>query len=571
MNDGMDVTAGSDLPEDVKAPDVTDVNQTDAISAPIPVDKPAAQAPASVPASTTDPAPTTASTPIAAPIPDVSTPTAAPTSDPMPVSQAASLDAIPTMDVASADLNLSDQALADAMSVAPTVESIEPGSKLTGTVVAMADEDVFVELDAKSQGLLSRSQFGKKEKIEVGRRIDVVVDKFDNDAGLYVLFRKGAIQRATWTNLSVGAAVEGRVTGLIKGGLEIDLKGIRAFMPGSQADLIPMKDVSTLLNEVVQCEVVELDRRGKNVIVSRRKWMEKNRAAKREALLKELEVGQLHQGVVESLAEYGAFVDIGGVTGLAHISDLSWGNVNKVSEVLSVGQAIEVKVLKIDLDRNRISLGLKHTTPDPWTNVEERFGVGSSLKVRVAKLTDFGAFAELEPGVEGLIPISEMSWSRVNQSADVVKVGDMVDAVILRVEPKRRRIALSLKQAQADPWGEVLESFTVQSIVEGKITRLADFGAFLELTPGVEGLIHISELADKHVKTCSEIVNVGDTVKTRVLGVDKESRRISLSIRAVETPESASSKETDADQPIAKPKKKRKKPLRGGLSSHYDW
>ena len=452
--------------------------------------------------------------------------------------------------------------------------AIAPGTELIGTVVQVSNDDVFLEFGGKSLGILPRNQFGKKEAVEPGRKVDVTVDQYDPESGLLKVNRKGAITRATWTNLTRGQIVEGRVTGVIKGGLEIDLKGIRAFMPGSQVDVAPMKDISVLLNQMVQCEVVELDRRHKNVLVSRRKLQEKQRAENREKLLAELVPGQVREGVVGNLMDFGAFVDLGGVDGLIHISDLSWGNVDKVSDVLTPGQRVEVRVLKIDRERDRISLGIKQTLPDPWDTVAARYSVGNAAKVRVTRLADFGAFAELEGGIEGLIPLSEMGWSRVNRSSDAVSAGQMVDAVIIRIEPDKRRIALSMKQAQGDPWSGVLESFAPQSIVKGKVTRIADFGAFVEIATGVEGMVHISEMSDKRIKTCGEVVKVGQELELRVLGVDKEQRRISLSIKAVHAPqasaEHATSESAHAMTPAAPPKepKKRKKPLRGGLSSH---
>lgn len=451
------------------------------------------------------------------------------------------------------------------------IEGLEPGTELTGTVVGVSGDDVFLEFGAKQQGVVPRTQFGKKEAIDNGRRVDVTVERYDGEAGLLMVNRKGALQRATWTNLTVGMLVEGRVTGVIKGGLELDLKGIRAFMPGSQADVAPMKDVSLLLNEVVKCEVIELDRRHKNVLVSRRKAMEKELAASKEQLKQELAVGQTRRGIVRRIADFGAFVDLGGLDGLLHIRDLSWGTVGKVTDVVKEGDEVDVMVLKVDAKRERISLGLKQTLPDPWNGVGDRFAEGSTIPVRVVRLADFGAFAELEPGVEGLIPISEMSWTRVKSAADVVSVGDTIDCKVIRVEPDKRKLALSIKLAQGDPWSGVLESFEVQSLVTGKVTRLADFGAFVELKPGVEGLVHISELSDRRVKSCGEVVQAGQEVETRIIGVDAENRRISLSIRQVAAPAAAGAEAAAFPAAEEHKPKKRKKPLRGGLSSHFNW
>jgi small subunit ribosomal protein S1 len=460
---------------------------------------------------------------------------------------------------------LSGRVMSDAT---PTGDIPDAGAEMTGTVVGLSDDEVFLEFDAKLQGVMPRSHFGKKEQVEPGRRVDVVVERYDEDANLLFVNRKGAVQRATWTNLAVGNVVEGHVTGVIKGGLEINLNGIRAFMPASQVDVAPMKDISVFLNQQIRCEVIDLDRRAKNVVLSRRKTIQKEQAEARERIKEELEAGQTREGVVANITDFGAFVDIGGVEGLVHIRDLSWGTVEKVSDVLSTGQKVQVKVLKVDEKRERISLGLKQAQPDPWSVVPERYPVGTELKARIIRTADFGAFAELEPGVEGLIPISEMGWERVRAASSVVSIGDLVDAVVIRIEPEKHRLALSMKQAQPDPWAGVLDTFSEQSLVTGRVTRLADFGAFVELAPGVEGLVHISELADRRVRSCSEVVSVGQEVEARVLGVDQENRRISLSLKQVAEP--ASPDATASAEP-AKPKKKRKRPLRGGLTSHFDW
>ena len=447
-------------------------------------------------------------------------------------------------------------------------ETPEPGTELIGTVVGVSDDDVFLQFGVKMQGVMPRSQFGKKESIEVGRQVDVVVERLDDSAGLLIVSRQGAIVRATWTNLTVGMLVEGRVSGVIKGGLEVNLKGIRAFMPISQVALSPMKDTSLLLNEMVQCEVVELDRRAKNVVVSRRKILERHRAEAKEKLQADLEVGQVRKGIVRRIVEFGAFVDLGGLDGLVHIREMSWGTVNKVTDILSVDQEVEVTVLNIDLERGRISLGLRQSLPDPWVDVSDKYPVGTTLKARVVRLANFGVFAELESGVEGLIPISEMGWARIRQPSDIASVGDMVDCVVIRLEPERRRLALSMKQVQPDPWDGVMDGFSEDTPAKGIITKLMDFGAFVEVAPGVEGLIHISELSERRVNACSDVVQVGQEIEARVLKVDVENRRISLSLKpAAKLPEASS---IAPDQNAKKPKK-RKKPLRGGLSSHFNW
>jgi len=499
-------------------------------------------------------------------------PSAPATPPPPPIDDTPSMDAI-DREVAEAMASMDAADLSElrggigSMDAGIPGDTIAEGTEITGTVVGVSDDEVFLEFGPKAQGVVDRSQFGKKEPIEVGRRVDVVVERFDPEADMLRVNRKGAIQRATWTNLTPGMLLKGRVTGMNKGGLEVDISGIRAFMPASQTDTAPMKDISLLLNETVQCEVVEVDRRHKNVLVSRRKVMEREAAEQREKLKNELEVGQVRKGVVGNIMDYGAFVDIGGVDGLLHIRDLSWRPVEKVTDVLKVGDAVDVQILKIDEERGRISLGLKQCQPDPWENVEEKYPVESAQKVRVVRLADFGAFAELEEGLEALIPISEMGWARVNKTSDVVSIGDVVDVRVIRVEANKRRIALSMKQATKDPWEGIHESFEPNSVVTGRVTRLADFGAFVELVPGVEAMIHISELSESRVRACSDVVQEGQEVEAKVLGVDPKNRRISLSLKALIAPAAV----TPDSKAAAQKPKKRKRPLRGGLASHFDW
>lgn len=437
-----------------------------------------------------------------------------------------------------------------------------------GTVVAIHGDDVFIDLGEKNQGVVPLSQFGGKDAhLSIGQAIEVIVDRHDPDSGLIFCSREGAVRPADWKTIKRGMVVEGRVTGMNKGGLELVLKGIHGFMPASQVAERSVKDISCYIGETLRCEVINVNRRDKSVTLSHRKVEERERAEAREKLMTELEVGQVRQGVVIKLADYGAFVDLGGVDGLAHISDLSYSPVEKVSDVLTPGQTIEVKVLKIDNERGRISLGVKQAQPDPWNNVEGKYPVGTQFKVRVSRLADFGAFASLEEGVDGLIPLSEMSWSRVPNAAAVVEAGQMVDVVVIRVEPQKHRIALSMKQAQPDPWSDVFGNFSEDAVVDGKVTRLADFGAFIELMPGVEGLAHISELSDKRIKNCAEVLKVGQEIKVRVLKVDPEQRRISLSLKMADAEMHA---DQTAEHEPAKPKK-RQKPLRGGLESGWDW
>ncbi|MFH0981486.1 MAG: S1 RNA-binding domain-containing protein [Planctomycetota bacterium] len=439
-----------------------------------------------------------------------------------------------------------------------------------GTVVAIHGDDVFIDLGEKDQGVAPLAHFGGKHaQLSIGQAVEVVVDRYDPESGLIFCSREGAARPADWDTLKKGMIVEGRVIGMNKGGLELSLKGIRGFMPASQVADRRIKDISCYIGETLRCEVISIHRRDKTVTLSHRKVEERERAEAREKLLAELEEGQVRTGVVSNIMDYGAFVDLGGVDGLVHISDLSYTPVEKVSDVLAPGQTLEVKILKIDPERGRISLGVKQVQPNPWSTAEEKYPVGTQLKARVTRLTDFGAFAALDEAIESLIPLSEMSWTRVPNAAAVVAVGQMVDVMVIRVEANKRRIAVSLRQAQPDPWAGVFDQFPEKAVVDGKVTRLADFGAFIELLPGVEGLAHISELSEQRIKTCGDVLQVGQEVKVRVLKVDSQQRRIALSLRLLDAESATTEPQAQAERPTAP--KKRKKSLRGGLEADWDW
>jgi len=468
---------------------------------------------------------------------------------------------------------MSDDELAELTGKAPRqqLEDDASGSRRRAKIVGIYENDVFIDLGGKSQGVVARSQFGKEEVLEIGSEVEVVIERYDADSGLLITSRDGAVREAHWDSLTVGTVVEGRITGMNKGGLEVNLNGIRGFMPASHVDVAHVKDISIFLGQKVLCEILELNRRARNVLLSRRKVVQREQQERKKTLLDELAPGQVRKGVVGNLTDFGAFVDLGGIDGLIHISDLSYRQVNRVSDVLEPGQTVEVKVLKVDKKRERISLGLKQVKPDPWAGVGEQYPVDTKLTVRVLRLERFGAFVELEEGVDGLIPMSEMSWSRIGRLSDVLQVGQTVEAVVIRVEPEKRRIALSLKQVEADPWAGVLESFPKNSTITGRVTKCTDFGAFVELVPGVEGLVHISELSDQRVKKCEDVVQPGQEVEVRVLDVDTEQRRISLSVKAAQAAAQAPPEEGAPQAEKQQPKKKRKRPLRGGLASHFEW
>jgi len=431
-----------------------------------------------------------------------------------------------------------------------------------GRVVSIGKDDVFIDLGGKSQGIASLTQFD--EIPTVGQEVEFHVDRYDPREGLLILTRKGAIaSNISWDNLEIGQIVEGTVTGMNKGGLELQVKNMRAFMPAGQVDVVFHKDISTFIGQRLTAEVTQFDRGAKNLIVSRRIIVEREKEAARQKMLEELAEGQVRRGSVTSVMDYGAFVDIGGVDGLLHISEMSHRRVKNPAEVVKVGDMVDVKIVKIDKETGKIGLSLKQAMADPWVDAAGKYPVGTALTARVARVESFGAFLEAEEGLEGLLPVSEISWQRIKSPSDVLKEGDTVKVVVINLDPVARRMTFSIKQAGGDPWAGAVDRYPQDAVVNGKVTRVADFGAFVELEAGLEGLVHVSELAAHRVRLPADVVKPGDEVRVRVLELDKEKRRIALSIRrAAEAMPPGSA----AASPAAEPAKKKKRPqLRGGL------
>src|SRR5277367_2939380 len=417
------------------------------------------------------------------------------------------------------------------------------GELLQGRVVKLHDKDVIVDFGYKSEGLVPIEQFKQPDGsviVQAGDFIDVMVDRQGvQPEGYILLSHEKASRLRCWDNLEKahrdGLVVSGRVTGRIKGGLSVDV-GVPAFMPGSQIDLRPIHNLDSFLGQDIPVKIVKLNRRRGNVVVSRKMAVEEEQLSRKSAALQVLEEGGVVTGVVKNLTEYGAFIDLGGIDGLLHVSDMSYGRVNHPSEMVHAGDSITVKVLKFDKSKERISLGLKQLVPDPWESIAERYPSGAKIIGRVVSVTDYGAFVELEPGVEGLIHISEMTWSRrMKHPGKVVKAGDEVEAVVLDVKPKERRVSLGIKQLEPDPWTTVAERYSIGSVVEGRIRKLADFGAFVEIEEGVDGLVHISDLSwTKRVKHPSELLKKGQLVQAVILNIDAGNRRLSLGIKQLQ-------------------------------------
>ncbi len=438
-----------------------------------------------------------------------------------------------------------------------------PGGLRQGNVVAVHKGDIFVDLGGRSQGVITADQFPPEEVPDVGDTVEVLVDHYDESEGLLILTRKGAAQKVAWATLNQGDVVEARVTGMNKGGLECDLKGIRAFMPTSQVDTARIRDISTLVGQRLRCLVVELDRKDQNVVLSRRELQEREAAEAREKTLAEIAAGQVRPGTVKNIMPYGAFIDLGGVDGLLHVSDMSHSRVEDPNQVVQPGQQLQVKVLKVEQGGRRISLGLKQLEPDPWEGAAEKYAAGQTVKGRVTNLARFGAFVEVEPGIEALLPISEMSWKkRINHPSEILSKGAEVEASVLEVDPSRQRMSLSLKAFEPDPWEGAEARYPANTPVEGTVARVVDFGAFVEVEPGLDGLVHVSELSSKPVSRPSDMVKVGQKVQARVLSCSESDRRMSLSMKALEAEPPPS--ETDKSSASRK-KKPRKGPLKGGL------
>ena len=436
-----------------------------------------------------------------------------------------------------------------------------------GRVIAIQGDDVFVELGAKSQGILPAEQFDDVPLPNVGEMVEVTVEGFDERDDLLLLSRKGAVLAAAWETIEPGQTVEGRVTGHNKGGLELDVNGIAAFMPVSQIEMFRTEELHPYANQRLRCQVVDVDRGRKQIVVSRRALLEEEAAETRESLFESLQEGNVVTGTVKTIMPYGAFVDLGGIDGLLHISDMSYRRLDDPKEMVQEGQKVEVKVLKVDRDQRKISLGLKQAAPDPWEGVDTRWPVGEVVTGRITRLMDFGAFIELAEGVEGLIPISEMTFERrINHPREIVAEGDVVKVRVMKVDVGQRRISLSIKRVGDDPWMGASVRWPVDSVVEGTVKRIAEFGAFIELTPGVEGLVHVSELSDGHVRAVGDVVSEGQQVEAKVLSIDEERRRIALSIKQrASMPDYTGDLPTDSEPEPPQAPRKRKKPLKGGL------
>ena len=431
-------------------------------------------------------------------------------------------------------------------------------------------DDIFVELGSRTQGVITRDQFEADKQPQIGDEIEVMIDRYDSENGLLILTRKGAAQKVAWDTMHKGDTVECRVTGVNKGGLECDLKGIRAFMPASQVDTARIEDLSVFIGEKMTAEITDIDRKDKNVVLSRRKLLELTAAASREETLKNLAEGQVRPGTVKNIMPYGAFVDIGGLDGLLHISDMSHARIASPEEVVKIGQKVQVQVLKIEDGGARIRLGLKQLEASPWDNAAMKYKSNMTVSGTVKRLAAFGAFVEVEPGLEALLPISELTFKkRINHPSEILREGETIEVRVLDIDPARKRMSLSLKAMETNPWTGASHHYAANAVIKGKVVRMTDFGAFIEIEPGLEGLAHISELSDGHVQRPEDVLKIGQEVDARILSVDEDARRMSLSLKQAvpQGPTSYASASPSAATPGAEQQSERKKKrsLKGGL------
>jgi len=416
------------------------------------------------------------------------------------------------------------------------VDSHSPGGVLKGMIVGQIGNDVIVEVGLKSEGVVDASEFGDPSEIVPGQHIEVLLEDTDSESGLIILSKRKADAIRGWENIintkKEGDTVTGRVVRRIKGGLLVDI-GVPVFLPASQVDIRKPGDISRFIGKEVECKILKIDVENRNIVVSRRKLIEEDRRASKEKLLAELEVGQIRKGIVKNIADFGVFVDLGGLDGLLHISDLSWGRVAHPSEVVAIDQEIECAVIAVDKTTEKVSLGLKQKTPCPWNTVEDKYPIGTRVNGKVVNVMNYGVFVRLESGIEGLVHISEMSWTkRLNHPSEMVNLGDEIEVVVLSINKEKQEISLGLKQTETNPWSVATRKYPAGTILNATVRSLTNFGAFVEIEPGIDGMIHVSDLSwTRKYSHPREVLQKDQPIKCVVLEVNEEKRRISLGVK----------------------------------------
>jgi small subunit ribosomal protein S1 len=419
------------------------------------------------------------------------------------------------------------------------IADFSSGTILTGKIIGKAGDDFLVDVGLKSEGILDKNEFDDPADIEVGDTVDVLLESVEGEGGMVSISKRKADRIKGWEKLIAekgeGDSIEGKVMRKIKGGLLVDI-GVPVFLPASQVDIRRPPDIGIYIGKTIEAQILKIDTERRNIVISRRKLIEDRRAVMRKQLLEKIKVGDIVEGTVKNIADFGAFVDLGGIDGLLHITDMSWGRVNHPSDVVKIDDKIEVKILNIDYDKEKIALGLKQKDASPWEDIEAKYPPNTRVKGTVTNIMSYGAFVKLEDGVEGLVHISEMSWTkRINHPSEVVSIGEEVDVVVLDIDQNKQEISLGMKQTEVNPWELVAEKYPPGTIVEGKTRNLASYGAFVEIEPGIDGLLHVSDLSwTKKISHPNEMLKKGDPVKCVVLEVDQQKQRVALGLKQLE-------------------------------------
>lgn len=416
---------------------------------------------------------------------------------------------------------------------------LREGSIVTGTIQEIRPQVVLVDIGYKSEGAISISEF-EDEEIEVGDQIEVLLERLENDEGIVVLSKEKAAHKQNWDKIvgvyRDGGLVKGKVKSVVKGGLMVNV-GVEAFLPGSQVDIIPPRDLNEYVGKIYEFKIVKVNDDRKNIVLSRREVIEAERADQRQRFLETVKEGDKVEGIVKNITDFGAFVDLRGMDGLLHITDMSWGRVNHPSEMLHIGQSLEVVILEVDREKERVSLGLKQMTDNPWADIERKYPINSHVKGRVTKLLPYGAFVELEKGVEGLVHVSELSWvKRITRPSDVLKLDQEIEAVVLSISVKEQKISLGVRQLEDNPWADIESRFPIGTVIKGQVRNLTPYGAFVGLEEGIDGMIHVSDMSwTRKINHPSEVLKKGDEVEAIVLEIKKEDQRVSLGIKQLES------------------------------------
>lgn len=422
-----------------------------------------------------------------------------------------------------------------------TLKNFKEGSIVQGKIVEVRNSEVLVDIGYKSEGLISGEEFRDLETLKPGDPVEVVLEQIEDEDGNIILSKIKAEQQRMWDNVlstsEEGNVIEGEIKSRVKGGLIVDVSGVKGFLPGSQLDVAPVRNLDDYLGKRFEFKVMKIDRERRNIVLSRRELIEQRRRDKRKQLLTEISIGQIRAGMVKNITDFGAFIDLGGLDGLLHITDMSWGRVSHPSKILKVGETVEVMIMDIDYEKDRVSLGLKQKTPNPWDSIEQKYPVNSRVHGRVVNLVPYGAFVEIEEGVEGLVHVSEISWiQRVGRASDVLSLGQEVDAVVLNINRAEQKISLGIRQTTANPWDTVREQFPVGAHVKGIVRNFTSYGAFVELQEGIDGMIHVSDMSwTRKINHPSEMLKKNDTVDVVILEVDPENQRISLGLKQAQT------------------------------------